>query len=404
MAKITPVLWKHKKNKKGLSPIYLRIADTNKSRYVSLGVRIRESQWNERTGRVRKSNDQSEEINNLIIQRIADTESEILRLKTEKKSVTADHLKANLATEDGANSKLDFFVYANSVQEELEARSQLYLHKRYKSVLKRFREFAGPTLLFSDIDPELLRKYQTHLIEEHNNKPGTVKSHFNCIRAIYNRAIKEKLVLQEKSPFFQFSVKGGHSEREKLSYNELQAIEGLELDEGSLIWHVRNYFLFSFYCAGIRFGDLAKMRVKHVRDGRLNYTMSKTGKTKSIKLLPQTIEILQHYTGDDPEAYLFPILEGYELSTARKLLNAISSQNALVNKYLKQLAEKAQITCKLSFHIARHSFADIARKKGLDVYTISKALGHSSLKVTERYLKGFDTNALDEKMENLFNT
>ena len=147
-----------------------------------------------------------------------------------------------------------------SVQEELEARSQLYLHKRYKSVLKRFREFAGPALLFSDIDPELLRKYQTHLIEEHNNKAGTVKSHFNCIRAIYNRAIKEKLVPQEKSPFFQFSVKGGHSEREKLSYNELQAIEALELEEGSLIWHVRNYFLFSFYCAGIRFGDLAKMR------------------------------------------------------------------------------------------------------------------------------------------------
>jgi len=138
---------------------------------------------------------------------------------------------------------------------------------------------------------------------------------------------------------------------------------------------------------------------------RLEYRMSKTGTGKSIKLLPQTHAILDHYKpqGDgQADGFLFPILAGYEVATPRKLLNAISSQNKLTNKHLKKIAKRAGITISLSFHIARHSFADIARQKGWDVYLISKALGHSSIKVTESYLKGFDAEALDAEMENLF--
>lgn len=50
-------------------------------------------------------------------------------------------------------------------------------------------------------------------------------------------------------------------------------------------------------------------------------------------------------------------------------------------------------------HIARHSFANIARQKKANVYDISKALGHSSLKITENYLSKFDTTSQDETMK-----
>ena len=179
------------------------------------------------------------------------------------------------------------------------------------------------------------------------------------------------------------------------------------MQEGSLIGHVRSYFLFSFYCAGIRFGDLASLRPENIVENgegpRLEYRMSKTGGRKSIKLLPEARAILDHYQADaEVQSFLFPMLEGYDLSTPRKLYNAIASQNALVNKNLKKVASRAGISCNPSFHIARHSFADIARQKGWDVYLISKALGHSSIKVTESYLKGFDAEALDVEMDKLF--
>lgn len=64
----------------------------------------------------------------------------------------------------------------------------------------------------------------------------------------------------------------------------------------------------------------------------------------------------------------------------------------------------AGITKKLSMHIARHSFANIARQKKANVYDISKALGHSSIKITETYLSAFDTQSEDETMLKVYNT
>ena len=56
----------------------------------------------------------------------------------------------------------------------------------------------------------------------------------------------------------------------------------------------------------------------------------------------------------------------------------------------------------LLMHIARHSFANIARQKKANVYDISKALGHSSLKITESYLSKFDTTSQDATMKQVF--
>ena len=137
---------------------------------------------------------------------------------------------------------------------------------------------------------------------------------------------------------------------------------------------------------------------------RLVYKMGKTGKHQSVKITPPAHRILSHYLTDDADdnALVFPMLDGYDLSTPRKLHNAKSSQNALVNKYLKKLAALAGIDKPLTTHIARHSFADLARTSGWSIYDISKALRHSSVEMTERYLKAFDSAALDNRMNELF--
>ncbi|MBK7638425.1 MAG: tyrosine-type recombinase/integrase [Saprospiraceae bacterium] len=57
---------------------------------------------------------------------------------------------------------------------------------------------------------------------------------------------------------------------------------------------------------------------------------------------------------------------------------------------------------KLTSHIARHSFADIARKKGISVYDISKALGHSSIAITEKYLASLDDGAVTDVFNKMF--
>ena len=86
------------------------------------------------------------------------------------------------------------------------------------------------------------------------------------------------------------------------------------------------------------------------------------------------------------------------------LLQQTNVKNTLLNRYLDKIAKLAGITKKVSMHIARHSFANIARQKNANVYDISKALGHSSLDITEAYLARFDTTSQDETMRHVFDT
>ena len=85
-----------------------------------------------------------------------------------------------------------------------------------------------------------------------------------------------------------------------------------------------------------------------------------------------------------------------------KMYQDISSKNAIINKYLKKIAEKAEIAKPLSMHISRHSFAHIAQEAGAESSAIKNILGHSNLATTERYMGSFDTSKTDETLRNVF--
>ena len=133
---------------------------------------------------------------------------------------------------------------------------------------------------------------------------------------------------------------------------------------------------------------------------RVRYRMGKTQKTNDVLLVPQALAILEPYLdraapasgdGDDEaeaDPYLFDALDRYDTTTPEGLHKALSSRNAYANKLLREIAERAEIDAKVSFHVARHSFADLARKGGWSVYDVSRALRHSSLSITDGYLAG----------------
>lgn len=85
-----------------------------------------------------------------------------------------------------------------------------------------------------------------------------------------------------------------------------------------------------------------------------------------------------------------------------KMYQNVSAKNALINKYLKKIAEKAEIDKPLSMHISRHSFAHIAQESGVESSAIKNILGHSNLATTERYMGSFDTTKTDETLRNVF--
>ena len=279
----------------------------------------------------------------------------------------------------------------------------------------------------ADMTVELLTRFDNFLHKWENERepgkllhPNTIEVQFNILRTLVHRAIEVGIMEASRDPFLVFKYKGVKTVKEKLDDSEMERIINLELEEGSLIWHCKNYFLFSYYCAGIRAADLIQLRWGNVTGcGRLHYQMGKNHKERDLLLVEQAVEILRHYHREDAKAtdYIFPLLSndaeyaGYVTQADKdrmkpelrhKMYQDISSKNALINKYLKKIAEKAEIAKPLSMHISRHSFAHIAQEAGAESSAIKNILGHSNLATTERYMGSFDTSKTDETLRNVF--
>lgn len=279
----------------------------------------------------------------------------------------------------------------------------------------------------ADMTVELLTRFDNFLHKWENERepgkllhPNTIEVQFNILRTLVHRAIEVGIMEASRDPFLVFKYKGVKTVKEKLDASEMERIINLELEEGSLIWHCKNYFLFSYYCAGIRAADLIQLRWGNVTgSGRLHYQMGKNHKERDLLLVEQAVEILRHYHREDAKAtdYIFPLLSndaeyaGYVTQADKdrmkpelrhKMYQDVSSKNALINKYLKKIAEKAEIAKPLSMHISRHSFAHIAQEAGAESSAIKNILGHSNLATTERYMGSFDTSRTDETLRNVF--
>lgn len=389
-------LKKDKTKADGTIPIYIRITENRKSRYISTGISVKENDWNKRQQEIRKSHPLyprlNQELSNLKLK--AETKKSKLR---EDDKLDAKTLKHTLQ----ARKNITIQEFGDQYRQLLKSQDRFWEFKHFAVILNDMERFKASDTVISQIDLNFLERFKDFLLHTRENNRNTVRKKMQRFKGMVNEVIKRGHLKEDPFKFFD-TIKREKVNKAKLSIEQVQAIEELDLKQDSNLWHTRNYFMFSFYSAGIRFSDLCTLKPSDIIDGRLRYTMKKTGNAKNIKLYPQALEILAHYNTDDNTQYIFPLLD--KIYTDEFVLRRkISSRNVLTNKWLKKIARKAHIQENLTFHIARHSFANVALKKGMSVYSLSKALAHSDLKITESYIKSFDEELLDEEMDNVFN-
>lgn len=419
MATITPVV-RQKLNAEGEAPVCLRVADGRRTLYFTLGIRVKPAHWLTSKPRVGTKCPHADEVNETIRRWEDAANAEVYRRRAVGDPTGAREivgwLRDEAARERGGespDSADDFFALGDEMTLDRERRN-VRTGRRYRSVLGKFEEYAKRPLAFSDITPTLLRRYQSHLADHHANEPNTAISNLKVIRAVYYQAIKEGKADQGSNPFFSFKIpQERRGKKIKLTPKEIGSIRALDIERrrtpAASLWNVRNYFLFSFYCAGIRFSDLAELRWSNLNEdaGRLvlSYRMGKNDALKTVRLVPDAAAIVGLY-GDlasaDPARFLFPLLDGYDLSTEKKRVNALGSRNTQVNEALKELAREAKIREALSFHVARHSFAMFALRNGWTPTQLGDALIHESLRTTESYIESLGQSALDGEMDRLF--
>jgi len=383
--------------------LLLRITVNRKHARLKLDYALPKKQFNPRPKHnlyVRSSHSKHKIINNYIDEQIQKAKNVARELEKEGKLVTAKAIKQRMIQPQSSS----FLEFVQAEVDNMKRNNKIGSHKRYKVLISKIRAcFGNEDISFQEIDHSFLDKFHSYLVSIKNN-PNTIHANFRMLRAIIFKAIDLGLMKQGENPFYSFKLKSGKVNRVRLDQDEIKKIEELELNPNSLIWHVKNIFLFSFYCAGIRASDLIQLKWDNIDNGRLVYRMHKTNKVHSLKLHEKSLSILEFYGPQKPDSYIFPFFrDNIDYSDPVFLHNQISAKTALINKYLKQLAQKSGISKNISTHTARHSFADIARKKTDNLYNLSKTLGHSSLKITEAYLASFDEDVIDETLDDVFN-
>ena len=177
-------------------------------------------------------------------------------------------------------------------------------------------------IIVDDLTVDLLTRFDNFLHKWENERgpgkllhPNTIEVQFSILRTLVHRAIEVGIMEASKDPFLVFKYKGVKTTKEKLSATEMERIIALELEEGSLIWHCKNYFLFSYYCADIRAADLIQLRWRNITEnGRLHYQMGENYKDRDLLLVDQALDILRYYHNDNvkPDDYIFPLLDNNE--------------------------------------------------------------------------------------------
>jgi integrase len=436
----------------GEFPVYIRIYFRGKSSYLSAGHSIPSGAWNKGKGEVyesmpslskkQKESLPKEEIKAfrqkqktiILLPNAAKINSDIrgilgkleaiqARLQANEEEVTADMLKSRAENRDKLDiSRKDFLAYISEAASRKFRQGQIRTSEKYKVVYKKLKAFRkDKPLPIEELSTALLNEFQLFLQKEGSHQ-NYIHTNLKALRTIIQKeAIKEdRIIPPEMNPFLFFTMpKVLPSMKERLSIEEMERIEALSYPKSDILFHIRNAFVFSFYCAGIRIGDMLQLRWNNIQEGRLIYRMGKTEKQQNLKLLPQALKILKLYEagrGKDSD-YIFPFLNngaGYSrLSSPEAMQKAspeelsllykkIESRISIFNQGLKTIALNAKIKKNLSSHVARHSFSDIARKKGISVYDISAMLKHSSIKVTQSYLNSLDIESMDNAMEQVF--
>jgi integrase len=185
-----------------------------------------------------------------------------------------------------------------------------------------------------------------------------------------------------------------------LTEDELSALQALDLPAGSVLERHRDLYVFACYAGGIRVGDLLRLEWRNFDGERIKLVTMKTKDALSIKLSRTALDIIEKLPpASCPQDFLFGLMPNdLDRSSAHDMHKAVSGTTAHINKNLKILAERARIDKRVTFHTSRHTWATRALRKGMPIQYVSKLLGHSSIRMTEHYVKIVNLD-LDQAME-----
>lgn len=395
------VVLRKKKNKDGSYPLALRITKNRVSSFIYLGHSIEEEFWDPDKCCVKSKHKNAKRLNNLIIQKLADNNDQLLELETQKKDTSSASIKKKLKA--GASSS--FVQQSDLYIKGLVASGKFNRESADKPRIERFKEFIKDhemrtDISFPEITVSLLNKFKTYLKSTRTIKERTVVNHLVVIRTIFNQAIAAQIVDSKYYPFGRgkIVIKFPESIKIGLTIEEVRQLESLNLP--AKLNDARNKWLFSFYFAGMRISDVLRLKWSDFQNDRLHYSMGKNDKSGSLKVPDKALSILEQYKRVDCKHNLvFPDLEQIEdLKDSYKVQKRIAVVVRQLGIDLGEIATQMELSKPLTPHIARHTFGNISGDK-IPIQMLQKLYRHTSITTTIGYQSNFINKDADDALD-----
>ncbi len=380
-------------DKMGRARIFLRITVDGKRSEVSVKRKIDPLFWCSVSNKAKPtgSNPNIAELNRFLDEikaRVYRIQSEFV---THGKPYTAAMIKNKFLNRDKpVRTLLHIYDEHNKEIEELVGTSYSYgghlRHVRTRKHLANFIrvEFKLTDVLVQEIDLSFINRFHHYLQTKKIGNQNTITKYVTNFKKIMRIAFANNWV--NKDPFYHWQASWQKVEREVLTEFELRRVMEKELPIARLD-QVRDIFVFCCF-TGLAYIDVRKLSFDHIvlgMDGQrlIHINRAKTDSRSSIPLLPAAEKILLKYKRLS------------ESSEDGLLLPVISNQKT--NAFLKEIAILCNIEKNLTFHLARHTFATtVTLTNGVPIESVSKMLGHQSLKTTQIYAKVIDVKLMQD--------
>lgn len=346
-----------KARKDGLSPIELSIIIGGDRTVITLDRKIKSTSFNPSTQKVRGNKDLNEYLE-VIRRKCYQIETELIRMDNLNLETFIHSYKYGIKQKE--DTLLQIYdkhneLYKDNVLCGKIDNAALYKYKKSRERVADYLQSIDKTdIKLKDITPSFIEGYQNYCLK--TLKTNTTNKQLKMLKKILSFAVKERLL--EVNPF-QMTLKEEKLDYHTLTIDDVKYLLSVEITD-KRIASIRDLFVFQSM-TGLSYADMASLSMDDIKDDVIIKRRKKTDVQFVIPVLPIAKSILEKYD------YKLPIIS-----------------NQKYNQYLKVLGDVCKMPMSLHSHLARHSYACILLNSGVDMKTISKTLGHSSMRTTER--------------------
>ena len=385
------------------APVMVKITKNGKRSLKTLGVSLNPKYWDFDRDRPKSNCPNRTHIVSIITNALQKYQSIQLDMEARNENYSVSEILADTSVKTAQLTLEDFLT---SHIQQLRDNGKVGNSYAYLNLRTTLHNFYGKRLniLFNAVDVAFCNKFETWM-RKNQFEDTTMHYYFRTLRATYNKAIEAKCADREKSPFVEYKLRRFSTKTKKRALSKESVKKILKMDCSAMSEKARlahDVFSFSYYCGGISLVDVANLTPDNIIDGRLIYERQKTHGMINLVMLDEAKAFIERYATYQKRAgYLFPILDNRVHITPMQKFNRVRKLCHQINKELHGLAKELGIQEDVTTYVARHSFATVLKKSGVNIGIISQALGHQDIKTTQIYLSKFDDEQVDSAMQNL---